>query len=132
LGFSSPGFAYVVADLQTGSWVPPSCVGPVLAFTPTGSGRPAALGLSFVVCRCKIVGAPTWIRNVVVNIGTGTTRRAAVANGAGMIGISGEWGVASGEQQKEGEGTAFFLLPDRWSLVAFLEPHPPVFAYVRE
>jgi len=40
--------------------------------------------------RNENVGAPTWIRNVVVYIGAGTTRRAAVANGAEMIGDSGE------------------------------------------
>jgi len=49
----------------------------------------------------------------VVNMGAGTIRRAAVANGAEIIGIGGERRVASGEQQKEGEGTAFFLPPDR-------------------
>jgi len=38
----------------------------------------------------KNVGAPTWILDVVVNIGARTTRRAAVANGAGMIGVGGE------------------------------------------
>jgi len=40
--------------------------------------------------RNKIVGAPTWILKVVVNIVVGTTRRAAVANGAGMVGLNGE------------------------------------------
>ena len=35
--------------------------------------------------RRKTVGVPTWLRDVVVTIGAGTTRRAAVASGAGMI-----------------------------------------------
>jgi len=85
-----------------------------------------------VLARSKIVGTPTWIRDVVVNIGTGTTRRAAVANGAGMVGFRGPPALKlrrAGEQQKEGEGTASFLLADRWSLVAddFFSAPPPCF-----
>ncbi len=75
------------------------------------------------------VGAPTLILNIVVNVGAGTTCRAAVANGAGMIGVSGEWLVASGEPEKSGERTASFLIPDRWSLIAdnFFRAPPPCF-----
>ena len=63
--------------------------------------------------RNENVGAPTWIRNVVVYIGAGTTRRAAVANGAGMVGVSGEWGVTSGERRAaKGDGRRIHR-PDR-------------------
>src|SRR5208283_4196049 len=38
----------------------------------------------------KLSARRQWILGVVVNIGVGTTRRAAVANGAGMVGVRGE------------------------------------------
>ena len=48
--------------------------------------------------RDQIVGAPTWIRDVVVHIGAGTIRRAAVANGAEMTGEGGEEQIMVGSQ----------------------------------
>src|SRR5208337_5631308 len=72
------------------------------------SGGAEAPHLQILVARRnENVGAPTWIRDVMVNIGAGTTRRAAVANGAGMIGVRGEWGVAlRGDRSPRSSGQA--------------------------
>ncbi len=57
-----------------------------------------------MVCRLKNVGAPTWIRDIVVHMGTGTIRGAGVANNAGLVGDSREPEKAA-ERKLTAEGT---------------------------
>ena len=88
----------------------PPCPPPSSSCSGRSSDR--FLGSPFAVRNVTIVGAPTWIRDVVVTIGAGTTRRAAVASGAGMIEIvaSDEWLVASKRSERKESGGSMLVL----------------------